>query len=320
MHSVKTILSRNKLAMFKSRICVSSNPPSTSSAALMAVLDECLKPGPKRKASRMSFEVIVLHVRLPMELFGSGEKGKESMESLAKLYGFQFQEVQLEESIVTSLKAIRDLDDRIDLVQGAVRSSLIQKTKAMECSVLLVSPNATDLAVDVMAKTIKGRGGAIPDEVSPAMEYASVKIGRPFIELTARHVTRYSRLRKVDKYAVSTEFFNSPDSSLTRIAEKFVLQLQEMQPSTSTTVLRTAAKLRKNEAAMLCPACASRDVLIGRGADRVGRSRGSEDTHPLCAVCTEKDMNMSGETVVDLARAFCRATVNEFTLDTEEQE
>mmetsp|Transcript_24933 Transcript_24933/g.98459 ORF Transcript_24933/g.98459 Transcript_24933/m.98459 type:complete len:197 (+) Transcript_24933:1628-2218(+) len=196
------------------------------------------------------------------------------MESLAKLYGFQFQEVQLEESIVTSLKAIRDLDDRIDLVQGAVRSSLIQKTKAMECSVLLVSPNATDLAVDVMAKTIKGRGGAIPDEV--------------------------------DKYAVSTEFFNSPDSSLTRIAEKFVLQLQEMQPSTSTTVLRTAAKLRKNEAAMLCPACASRDVLIGRGADRVGRSRGSEDTHPLCAVCTEKDMNMSGETVVDLARAFCR--------------
>uniref|UniRef100_A0A7S3EDY8 Cytoplasmic tRNA 2-thiolation protein 2 n=2 Tax=Rhodosorus marinus TaxID=101924 RepID=A0A7S3EDY8_9RHOD len=274
MHSVKTILSRNKLAMFKSRICVSSNPPSTSSAALMAVLDECLKPGPKRKASRMSFEVIVLHVRLPMELFGSGEKGKESMESLAKLYGFQFQEVQLEESIVTSLKAIRDLDDRIDLVQGAVRSSLIQKTKAMECSVLLVSPNATDLAVDVMAKTIKGRGGAIPDEV--------------------------------DKYAVSTEFFNSPDSSLTRIAEKFVLQLQEMQPSTSTTVLRTAAKLRKNEAAMLCPACASRDVLIGRGADRVGRSRGSEDTHPLCAVCTEKDMNMSGETVVDLARAFCR--------------
>lgn len=76
MHSVKTILSRNKLAMFKSRICVSSNPPSTSSAALMAVLDECLKPGPKRKASRMSFEVIVLHVRLPMELFGSGEKGK----------------------------------------------------------------------------------------------------------------------------------------------------------------------------------------------------------------------------------------------------
>ncbi|KAJ8906031.1 hypothetical protein NDN08_002531 [Rhodosorus marinus] len=318
MHSVKVILSRNRLAMFKSRICVSSNPPSTSSAALMAILDECLKPGPKRKASRMSFEVIVLHVQLPMELFGSGEKGKESMESLANLFGFEFQEVQLEESIVTTLKSIRDLDDRIDLVQGAVRSSLIDKTKAMECSVLLVSSNATDLAVDVMAKTVKGRGGAIPDEVSPAMEYGSVRIGRPFMELSARHVTRYARLRKVDKYAVSTEFFSSLDSSLTQTTEKFVLQLQEMQPSTSTTVLRTAAKLRKNEAAMLCPACACRDVLVGEEADRSGKSQGSEDRLPLCETCTEKDMNMRGETVVELAQAFCRATVKEFALDAEE--
>eukprot|EP00189_Rhodosorus_marinus_P010044 CAMPEP_0184741226 /NCGR_PEP_ID=MMETSP0315-20130426/4280_1 /TAXON_ID=101924 /ORGANISM="Rhodosorus marinus, Strain UTEX LB 2760" /LENGTH=320 /DNA_ID=CAMNT_0027211407 /DNA_START=168 /DNA_END=1130 /DNA_ORIENTATION=+ len=320
MHSVKVILSRNRLAMFKSRICVSSNPPSTSSAALASILDECLKPGPKRKASRMSFEVIVLHVQLPTELFGSGEKGKESMEALAKLYGFEFQEIQLKESVVTSLKSIRDLDDRIDLVQGAVRSSLIEKTKAMNCSTLLVCANATNLAVDVIAKTVKGRGGAIPDEVSPAMEYGSVRIGRPFMELSARHVTRYARLRRVDKYAVSTEFFSSPDSSLSQIAENFVLQLQEMQPSTSTTVLRTAAKLRKNEAALLCPACASRDVLIGREADRSGKSQGSEDMHPLCEVCSDKDMNTSSENVVEVAQAFCRATVKEFAPDAEEQE
>lgn len=76
LHAVKTVVSKHRLVSFRSTVCVGTNPPSIATVALLAALHDCLTYAGDRRASRMSFSVNVLHVRVPTQLFGSDEEGE----------------------------------------------------------------------------------------------------------------------------------------------------------------------------------------------------------------------------------------------------
>jgi len=259
LHSVKTVLSKNRLVAFRSRICVGCNPASISTAALLEVLKECLEAGQDRRASRMSFEVVMLHVLLPEDLFGGGDRAEDLLKEQANKYGFQMESLQLESHLEETLRSIRDITDKREFVAMAVQQSLIQMTRDQGCEVLLEAKTATDIAVETLALTVKGRGVSIPDKCSHVSVVDGIRLGRPFRDLTARHVVRYARLRGIDCNASALNAL--PDEqSLDGLSTKFLTQLQENQPSTSFTVVRTAARLHPaNRTAGLCTLCASEE-------------------------------------------------------------
>ncbi|KAI9001643.1 hypothetical protein BC832DRAFT_562229 [Gaertneriomyces semiglobifer] len=280
----------------KALIAFSGGP---SSRLLLHVLAQFHNPGNEGvgKKPRKFSDVVVCHVD-QSALLGDTD-APTAVEKIASAYGLEFIHVKLESvfenqdgsdpglfmsedvsdedanafylryhatSSLSSAERLRQCIDALgkmsakeDMVRHLTQYALRMASRRAGCKVLFLGTNATRMAIDVLSLTSKGRGFALPNEVSLDTDWHDgLILLRPIRDILSKEVAAYNRFERLDCVVTRTLTTGLPaKASIDRLTEEFVLGLQKDFPMTVNTVIRTAGKIVTNAdaAERRCPLC-----------------------------------------------------------------
>uniref|UniRef100_A0A1B6KH68 Cytoplasmic tRNA 2-thiolation protein 2 n=1 Tax=Graphocephala atropunctata TaxID=36148 RepID=A0A1B6KH68_9HEMI len=155
-------------------------------------------------------------------------------------------------------ESISDITSKMDLLCKLRYNLLIQVAKALGCNKMFTAETADDLAVRLMTNVSLGRGSQLPYDVGFSDERCpEVKVVRPLRDLSKKELTFYNvfhRLKSAHIPSLST--MADTHSSIQKLTESFLCELQDGFPSTLSTVFRVADKLTTTSGERsVCPLC-----------------------------------------------------------------
>lgn len=107
-----------------------------------------------------------------------------------------------------TLRACRTPSARVDLRRILMQARLLQHAQSQNCTRIYVGDNCTRMAIDVMAETCAGRGGALPWKLATTQELAhGICVVRPLREVVEAEAVNYLGLI-ASEYNITT----SPDA------------------------------------------------------------------------------------------------------------
>ncbi|EDV25973.1 uncharacterized protein TRIADDRAFT_55610 [Trichoplax adhaerens] len=147
-----------------------------------------------------------------------------------------------------------------------LRKKLIQQiAEANGYTKVMFADCGTRLAVKILSDIAQGRGSSVAHDVTFADERnQAVTLVRPMREFLTKEVANYLTLKSIDyRTRLSLTTMKPVKSSIERLTENFVTDLQASFPSTVNTICRTGDKLSvgdtsKIDADAICPLCDSR--------------------------------------------------------------
>ncbi|KAJ1983745.1 Cytoplasmic tRNA 2-thiolation protein 2 [Dimargaris verticillata] len=155
------------------------------------------------------------------------------------------------------LASATKLSTREDLLWHLKQTLLHQMARKHRCEFIVVGDTCTRLAVKAIAMTSKGRGYSLPFDLGSGAEwFQDVQFVRPFRDCMDREVVLYNRFQGLEAVHTPSSTTGLPvKSSIDRLTEDFIKGLDRDFPSTTSTVVRTAAKLKPSQEAAQQPAC-----------------------------------------------------------------
>ncbi|KAJ3019441.1 Cytoplasmic tRNA 2-thiolation protein 2 [Thoreauomyces humboldtii] len=147
-----------------------------------------------------------------------------------------------------------------DMLELLVNKAILRIARKEGCSVVAVGDSSTRMAVKVLSMTSKGRGFALPVEMTEnATWYEGMRIIRPLRDILSKEVAFFNRFENVSS-VISPDFTTGMPArtSIDRLIETFVVGLQNDFPMTVNTVVRTASKVPsayQDKGIASCPLC-----------------------------------------------------------------
>ncbi|XP_054279048.1 cytoplasmic tRNA 2-thiolation protein 2-B [Macrosteles quadrilineatus] len=147
---------------------------------------------------------------------------------------------------------------KIDMLNKLRSNLLAQIARLLGCNKIFTAETANDLAVKLITNVSLGRGAQLPYDVGFSDDrYAEVKVIRPMRDLSKKELVFYNVFHDlIPAHVPSLLTKAEPHSSIHRLTESFLTDLQDGFPSTLSTVFRVADKLTTNpEDKIICPLC-----------------------------------------------------------------
>uniref|UniRef100_A0A1B6JV90 Cytoplasmic tRNA 2-thiolation protein 2 n=1 Tax=Homalodisca liturata TaxID=320908 RepID=A0A1B6JV90_9HEMI len=154
--------------------------------------------------------------------------------------------------------SISDTTSKMDLLSKLRYNLLIQVAKVLGCNKMFTAETADDLAVKLMTNVSLGRGAQLPYDVGFSDDRCpEVKVVRPLRDLSKKELVFYNvfhNLKSAHVPSLSTKA--DVHSSIQKLTESFLCELQDGFPSTLSTVFRVADKLTTTPGERdVCPLC-----------------------------------------------------------------
>ncbi|KAG8284736.1 Cytoplasmic tRNA 2-thiolation protein 2 [Homalodisca vitripennis] len=197
--------------------------------------------------------------------------------------------------------SISDTTSKMDLLSKLRYNLLIQVAKVLGCNKMFTAETADDLAVKLMTNVSLGRGAQLPYDVGFSDERCpEVKVVRPLRDLSKKELVFYNvfhNLKSAHVPSLSTKA--DVHSSIQKLTESFLCELQDGFPSTLSTVFRVADKLTTTPGERdVCPLCktpldtddVASSSLSATQFSRLVSSSGPSDFD----VASSKDVNSDG--------------------------
>ncbi|KAJ2317155.1 Cytoplasmic tRNA 2-thiolation protein 2 [Coemansia sp. RSA 2704] len=257
-----------------------AEPPFT--AAVVGHIDEsCLFPGDQENVIRaIAAETDLDYNSLALEDAFAPEEGRAALLELVQasmapgtvrdqIYARLVQPALASGSHADQLKALfaglesaTDREDMLDIIKTAL---LLRLARESGCDVVLLGDSATRVAVKAMALTARGRGISLPLETSAESQwFHDLLLLRPMRDFTAKEVVYFNRWTRQRSAHVPTFTTGGPRrASIGRLAEAFIVELDQDFSSTVPTVCRTLQKLEPRTEALAAAAC----ILCGFPAE-----------------------------------------------------
>ncbi|KAJ1972989.1 Cytoplasmic tRNA 2-thiolation protein 2, partial [Dimargaris xerosporica] len=209
----------------------------------------------------MAYEGVSLEDAFKRETMGEGihpapwlrtSKASDPVESESTNAPARPPQVLLQQYLASATK----LSTREDLLWHLKQTLLHRVARKHRCEFIVVGDTCTRLAVKAIAMTSKGRGYSLPFDLGTgAGWFQDVRFVRPFRDCMDREVVLYNRFKGLEAVHTPSVTTGLPiKSSIDRLTEDFIKGLDRDFPSTTSTVTRTAAKLKPSQEAMQQPA------------------------------------------------------------------
>ncbi|CAO3637427.1 unnamed protein product [Cunninghamella blakesleeana] len=148
-----------------------------------------------------------------------------------------------------------------DLYWNIKFSMLLAIARREGCDYIFMGDSSTRQAIKMISKISNGRGYSIPMDVGLEVDscFKDVVILRPMKDMLAKEMGFYNRLHGLEHDVVAPVNFGTfmpPKSSIERLTEDFIVNLDRDFPSTVSTISRTASKLVPNSNVDYSKTCA----------------------------------------------------------------
>ncbi|OZJ02183.1 hypothetical protein BZG36_04321 [Bifiguratus adelaidae] len=136
-----------------------------------------------------------------------------------------------------------------DLLWHIKMHLLVKAAQKLGCTRLILGDSATRIAIKVISFTAKGRGYSLPLEIGGDIHglYPNLVILRPLKDMLAKEIAIYDHSQGLLNSLVPATNFSTmapPTASIDRATEEFIVGLDRDFPSTVSTIVRTASKLK----------------------------------------------------------------------------
>lgn len=138
-----------------------------------------------------------------------------------------------------------DLSSKEDLLQKLRQNILVSMADTLGCSKIFTAETSGDLAIRLLSNISLGRGSQLFFDVGFCdTRDSQIRILRPMKDITKKEIAMYSVFSKLQSVHVPS-FRTCVDehASIQKLTEKFVTELQNDFPATTSTVFRTGEKL-----------------------------------------------------------------------------
>ncbi|KAI9297016.1 hypothetical protein K502DRAFT_363683 [Neoconidiobolus thromboides FSU 785] len=223
--------------------------------------------------------ILVCHIDESIVLDNCNNNVNE-LESIVQGYNFEYKKINLESiyqqdenenkrRLLELLNSLSNLTEKEDLIQNLKHTLLVQIAKESNSSMLLLGDSSTTIAIKTIALTSKGRGFSLPFEIATESNcYQGVTLIRPMRDSINKEIAMFNYFNQLSTPWLSTIYTKKPGrSSIFRLTEEFIINLDNGFPSTVSTIVRTANKLTpssKVDAKKWCLLClnpAEKDIV-----------------------------------------------------------
>ncbi|ORZ32137.1 hypothetical protein BCR44DRAFT_1252737 [Catenaria anguillulae PL171] len=203
---------------------------------------------------------------------------------------------ELLQSIFTGTPSVSAKED----MMRTIRSRLLAHLAAEHNDkYLLLGSSTLTVAHQVISATVKGRGAAVHDMVSP-MESAltpsasGVMMLKPLSGFSMKELALFAHFHRLDIVPLPTFTSGRPPGlkqGIEQVTMSFLLALEKAKEGTHSTVYKTAARLRRVEAEATCAMC--RLTPLVHGEDEL--VEGATEYRGVCQGCarTLKELQMA---------------------------
>ncbi|CAF1175407.1 unnamed protein product [Rotaria magnacalcarata] len=146
---------------------------------------------------------------------------------------------------------------REELIRRRRLKLLFDIAKRENCTKLITGDNCTKLAAQILSDMAQGKGAHVALECNfTDTRNDSVTIVRPFREIMSKEIAMYNRLNSFESLQnADIATMSGPQSSIFKLTETLVSDLQRQFPSTVSTIFRTSDKLEKTIKPDRCDLC-----------------------------------------------------------------
>eukprot|EP00186_Timspurckia_oligopyrenoides_P005193 CAMPEP_0182447084 /NCGR_PEP_ID=MMETSP1172-20130603/11183_1 /TAXON_ID=708627 /ORGANISM="Timspurckia oligopyrenoides, Strain CCMP3278" /LENGTH=370 /DNA_ID=CAMNT_0024643369 /DNA_START=124 /DNA_END=1233 /DNA_ORIENTATION=+ len=235
-------MAREKMLPFKAKVAIAVSGGISSTALSMMI------QGIVKRSAALSVDVHLVHVQ---DREQKTEGAADAVCKLANHLGFPLSTSILDDSLQSTLSAVRDNTDEANLRRAYTIDILTRRAADLGCGVLLLGSSATRVASDIVSAVVCGRGTQVmPAIASHSFHSGCVLVCRPFRDVSARAVTRWAVTRGALIFSGyggvgARGSSNSGARDVNILSERFILGLQEQNLSTCHTVVKTIAKLHE---------------------------------------------------------------------------
>lgn len=175
------------------------------------------------------------------------------------------------------LQAVSDVTGKEDLMAALRKALLLRAAAQLSCNKVAIGTSATRMAVRTVAMSAKGSGYALPGAIhftDSRHGSKSPTVIQPVREVGMRELAMLCHFQGLP---VAAPLYSpaSSKTSINTLSEQFVARLQANVPSSVSTILRTACKLK---------AFPWNESTRGSTAQRAGRQPAALDV--LCPICS----------------------------------
>lgn len=161
------------------------------------------------------------------------------------------------------LEQIVDKSTREDLIHIIYEDIWLQAAQEKKCTVLIKSDSMTQMAVDILSDTIRGRGSEIPLKTQD-MLIGDVEVIHPLRDILNSEVKMYSKalslnnLSSVLQQNKSISDVSTKNKTVGEMVNEYFASLEVEYPETVSTVVKIGAKLGNSSDSLqvqLCKIC-----------------------------------------------------------------
>jgi hypothetical protein len=207
---------------------------------------------------RKKMDVVVCHVNENI-LNTLDHSNLENKDERKFLSGFPFKIVYKQISLddLTMYNQCSTYSSKEDLTRLFLNRKIFEAALEEECSHVIFADNSTKLASKALALISKGYGEFLDIYVGDQVYYKNFQILRPLKNHLSKEVLLAVRFEKFNVLPQKV-FFPIKRSSIDKLTEMFIADLDGTFPSTASTVVRTCQKLNctRNSVSMdMCSFC-----------------------------------------------------------------
>ncbi|KAJ2649538.1 Cytoplasmic tRNA 2-thiolation protein 2 [Coemansia sp. RSA 1250] len=215
--------------------------------------------------SGLQLETLALeHVFLPtedrpalLELVQASLASGSASEQFCARFSKPEKDVPCAEQLRMLFSKLTSPTDKEDMLQAIKTALLVQLARNSGCGVIFVGDSSTRIAVKAMALIGRGRGFSLPLEVGAESQwFQDIVAVRPMRDFVAKEVAFFNCWTRQPTAFVPT--FTTAEhrrASINRLAEAFIVELDQGFASTVPTVCRTLQKLETRPDALAAAPC-----------------------------------------------------------------
>ncbi|PSN31223.1 Cytoplasmic tRNA 2-thiolation protein 2-A [Blattella germanica] len=150
-----------------------------------------------------------------------------------------------EEQLKNLFDSVKSVTSKEDLLQKLRNKLLLKVAKHLKCTKIFTAETTSNLAVKLLSNVSLGRGAQLPLDVGFCDNRdPDIMMLRPMRDFTSKEVVFYNIFNELESVNIpSLGTKSDAHSSIQKLTEKFVTDLQEDFPSTVSTIFRTGEKL-----------------------------------------------------------------------------
>eukprot|EP00127_Corallochytrium_limacisporum_P006288 Clim_evm32s224 gene=Clim_evmTU32s224 len=150
--------------------------------------------------------------------------------------------------LIRSPSAKLTMSQKEELLDNAVRQSLVDYAKAQNMRTVVLGTTATRATVRLLIAMSQGRGAKAPLEAAfavQALDDSDVIVSQPLQSLLAKETAVYCRIKGLPTcpHPSLTSFKDPKLASIAKLSETFVMELQSVNASSVNTVIRAGLKM-----------------------------------------------------------------------------